>query len=398
VRLIDPGREVSALSVAVFTAAVFALLPISTDLYLPSLPGLRADLGISGAEAQLTLSVFVIGFGIAQLFWGPISDRFGRRPALLCGISLYALASIGCMLAPSIELLAAARFAQGLGACSGQVMARAIVRDLYEPAQGARIMAYMMLLFMLAPLFGPLIGGHLTVWFGWRANFTFLLAFSLAVLAATLVVLGETNRNRDPGATSVPQFFRNAGVIWRNRTFVGYTLCVTFSYCGVFTFLSASSFVFQDAFGVAPEEFGWWFMLAVSGNVLGAGMCSRLTQRFALAELQLAAGLLSALGGAAILALSLAGIAHPLAVMGPMFVFLMGHGITLPVALAAAIGPFPKVAGTASGLLGLTQLLTASIVGQVVLRTYDGTSRSLAIGVAVFGVSVLAGRLLLIRK
>lgn len=397
-KLIDQSRTPSDRSVAVFTAAIFALLPISTDLYLPSLPVMRGALGISGADAQLTLSMFVIGFGVAQLFWGPISDRYGRRPALIAGISIYMLASIACMLAPSIEYLVAARMLQGVGACSGQVMARAIVRDLYEPAQGARIMAYMMLIFMLAPLFGPLIGGHLTVWFGWRANFAFLLCFSACVFAATLALLGETNRNRDATATSVVRFAQNAGIIWRNRTFVGYTACVTFSYCGVFTFLSASAFVFEDAFKVPTEQFGWWFMLGVSGNLIGATLCSRLTQRFALADLQLLGGIFSATGGLVMLALSLAGIAHPLAVMGPMLVFLAGHGITLPVALAAAIGPFPKMAGTASGLLGLTQLLIASAVGQIVLRSYDGTSRSLATGVAVFGVAVLLGRVFLVRK
>ena len=397
-RLIDRAGAPSAFSVAAFTAAIFALLPISTDLYLPSLPGLRTDLGVTGAHAQLTLSVFIIGFGIAQLFWGPISDRFGRRPVLITGISIYALASIACMAAPSIEYLVAARFTQGVGACSGQVMARAIVRDLYEPAHGARIMAYMMLLFILAPMFGPLIGGHLTVWFGWRANFAFLLLFSLCVMAATWRFLGETNRSLDPSATSVRRLLANAQVIWTNRTFVGYTLCVTFSYCGVFTFLSAAPFVLQDSFRVPVEQFGWWFMLVVSGNVLGAAMCSRLTHRLPLADLQILAGTISATGGLAILILAWSGIAHPLAMIAPMFVYLIGHGITTPVSLAAAVGPFPAMAGTASGLLGLTQLLIASIVGQVVLRNYDGTSHSLAVGVGVFGVAVLLGRLLLIRK
>ena len=397
-RLIDPGRERSALAIAAFTAAVFALLPISTDLHLPALPGLRSDLGISGAEAQLTLSMFVIAFGIAQLFWGPISDRFGRRPALIAGISLYMLASIACMLSPSIEYLVAARFAQGIGACSGQVMARAIVRDLYEPGEGARIMAYMMLLFLLAPLFGPLIGGHLTVSFGWRANFAFLLLFSACVMAATWTLLGETNRNRDPAATSAVQFLGNAKVIWANRTFIGYTLCVTFSYCGVFTFLSAFPFVLKDVFNVPVEHFGWWFMAAVSGNVIGATLCSRLTRRFALADLQALAGVISATGGIAIFLLSGNGSTEPLALIGPMIVYLVGHGITTPICLAAAVGPFPTMAGTASGLLGLTQLLAASIVGQVVLRNYDGTTRALAMGVGIFGVAVLLGRVLLIRR
>lgn len=397
-RLIDPARERSALSIAAFTAAVFALLPVSTDLYLPSLPGLRQDLGVSGAEAQLTLSMFIVAFGIAQLFWGPISDRFGRRPALIAGISLYMLATVGCMFAPSIEYLVAARFAQGIGACSGQVMARAIVRDLYEPQEGARIMAYMMLLFLIGPLFGPLIGGYLTAWFGWRANFAFLLLFSACVMTATWTLLGETNRRRDPAATGVARFFANARTIWSNRTFIGYTLCVTFSYCGVFTFLSAFPFVLKDVFNVPVEQFGWWFMAAVSGNVIGATLCSRITRRFALADIQLLAGGIAATGGIAIVFFSGNGNPQPLALIGPMFVYLIGHGITTPVCLAAAVGPFPTMAGTASGLLGLTQLLVASVVGQVVLRNYDGTTRSLAFGVGVFGIAVLLSRILLIRR
>jgi DHA1 family bicyclomycin/chloramphenicol resistance-like MFS transporter len=397
-RLIDPQRERSALSVAAFTAAVFSLLPLSTDLYLPSLPGLRQDLGISGAEAQLTLSMFIVAFGIAQLFWGPVSDRFGRRPALIAGISLYMLATVACMFSPSIEYLVAARFAQGFGACSGQVMARAIIRDLYEPREGARILAYMMLLFLIGPLFGPLIGGHLTVWFGWRANFAFLLVFGVCVMAATWTLLGETNRDRDPVATSAARFLANARIIWSNRTFIGYTLCVTFSYCGVFTFLSAFPFVLKDVFNVPVEQFGWWFMAAVSGNVVGATLCSRLTHRLALADIQLLAGIISTAGGVAIVLFSGDGSPSPLGLIVPMIVYLIGHGITTPVCLAAAVGPFPTMAGTASGLLGVTQLLVASVVGQVVLRNYDGTTRSLAFGVGIFGVAVLLARLLLIRR
>jgi DHA1 family bicyclomycin/chloramphenicol resistance-like MFS transporter len=395
---IDPARPVSPLGVALFAAAIFALLPVSTDLYLPALPGLKRDLGASDAQSQLTLSAFVVGFGIAQLFYGPVSDRFGRRPALLGGVALYAGATLACLLAPSVEVLVAARFLQGMGACSGQVMARAVVRDLFEPADGARVMAHMTYLFGLVPFFAPLIGGHLTVAFGWRANFAFLLAFGLAILILVFALLGETNRRRDREATRIGRMIANAGIIWRSRTFAGYTLCVTFSYCGLFSYLSASPFVLVDDFGVEPQDFGWWFMLSVTGNICGALVCSRLARRVPLARLLGLSSSVTTAGGLLMLALAAGNVMHPLAVMGPMFIYLLGHGMTTPVCLAAAVGPFPGLAGTASALLGFTQLAVAAVAGQIVLRLHDGTALPLAVAVAVFGCTVLFTQRVLVRS
>lgn len=397
-RLIDHSANVSPVNVVVFTAAIFALLPISTDLYLPSLPGLRRDLGITDAQSQLTLSAFVIGFGFAQLLYGPLSDRFGRRVVLLGGIALYATASVACMLSPSVEALIAARALQGVGACSGQVMARAIIRDLYDPMQGARLLAYMTFLFALVPMFAPLIGGYLTVWFGWRANFAFLLGYGLLVFTATWIMLAETNRHLDPTATNPRRFFENSRTIWSNRTFAGYAFCITFSYCGLFAYLSASSFVLLDVLGVAPERYGLWFMLGVSGNVAGALLCSRLTRRFPLTVLLATGATIISLGGLSMIALSLADIAHPLAIMGPMAVYLFGNGIITPVCFAAAVGPFPKLAGTASALLGFTQLVVAAVAGQIVLRLYNGTTFPLAGAVAFFGCAVLVTEIVLVRR
>lgn len=397
-RVVGGSRATSPFTVAVFAAAIFALLPISTDLYLPALPALRHDFGISNAQSQLTLSAFIVGFGLAQLLYGPLSDRFGRRPALLAGIVLYAAASIGCIVAPSIQSLVASRFLQGIGACSGQVMARAIVRDLYPPEQGARVFAHMTFLFGLVPLFAPLIGGNLTVWFGWRAAFAFLLGFSLVVLALVWVMLAETNRNPDPAATNFRRLAANARTILRNPTFIGYSLCVTFSYCGLFAFLSASSFVMIDVLGVRPERFGLWFMIAVAGNMVGAVACSRLTHRLSLARLLAAAAALSFAGGLCMLVLAYAGLASPWAIILPMTLYLMGHGITTPVCFAAAVGPFPGMAGTASAVLGLMQLAVAAFVGQIVLQLHDGTTLPMAVAVAVFGCAVLVSEVLLVRK
>jgi DHA1 family bicyclomycin/chloramphenicol resistance-like MFS transporter len=301
------------------------------------------------------------------------------------------------MLAPSIEALVAARILQGIGACSAIVMGRAIVRDLFEPARGARALAQVFFLLGLAPMFGPLAGGYLTVWFGWRATFAVLLTAGVVLWLASWRLLHETNRHLDPTATDFLTLAANSGRIVTDGTFVGYAACFTFTYCGLFAFLSASAFVLIEVLGVPPERYGLWFMLAVAGNMSGAYICSRLTHRLSLARLLAVGATVSASGGLAMLALALGGVVHPLAIILPVTAYLFGHAFTSPVCMAAAVGPFPKMAGLASALLGFIQLATGAVSGQILMRFHDGTTRPLAVGVALFGCSVLAAYLLLVR-
>lgn len=317
---------------------------------------------------------------------------------LLAGLALFVAASVAAMLAPSIEALVAARFLQGAGACSATVMGRAIVRDLFDPARGARALAQVFLLLGVAPLFGPLAGGYLTVWFGWRGPFGLLLAVGVALWAASWRLLAETNRQPDPAATDLASLVRNARGIVANRTFVGYTACITFTYCGLFAFLSASAFVLIEVLGVPAERYGLWFMLAVVGNMTGAYACSRLTHRMGLQRLLGVGAVASAAGGLAMLALALGGVAHPLAIVAPVALYLFGHAFTSPVCMAAAVGPFPRTAGLASALLGFVQLATGAVSGQILMRLHDGTTRPLAAAVALFACGVLAAYLLLVRR
>ena len=205
-RLIGHASRPPGKALIVFIAGLFSLLAVASDLYLPALPALRRDLGASDAQAQLTLSALVVGFGVAQLAYGPFSDRFGRRPVLLAGLAVFILASIAAMLAPTIETLVGARFLQGVGACSGQVIGRAIVRDVYEPVRGARTLAQIFLVLGLAPLFGPLLGGYLAVWFGWRATFAFLVLCGIAVCGGELAASGRD----EPESRSVGHRSRDA--------------------------------------------------------------------------------------------------------------------------------------------------------------------------------------------
>ena len=389
-----PGRPL-----IVFAAAIFSLLALATDLYLPALPALRRDLGITDAAAQLTLSAFVVGFGLAQLAYGPLSDRYGRRPVLLGGLALFMAGSVAALVAPTIEWLVAARVLQGVGACSGPVIGRAIVRDLYDPVRGARTMAQIMMLLVLVPMFAPLVGGYLTSWLGWRSNFAFLLLCGLALWAVTYRLLAESSRYFDATATNLVQMARNARAVFGNPVFVAYAACFTLSYTIIFCYLSASAFVLIDTLGVPPERYGLWFMIPVAGNFAGSYVCSRLTRRVPLPDL-LGAGVgFGAVGGLLLFGLPAAGIAHPLAVVGPMMIYLFGHGFINPVCLAAAVGPFPRIAGTASALLGCTQLVIAALVIQLFMRRFfDGAPIQLGAAVALFACALAAAYWLLVRR
>lgn len=397
-RVIGRSGEQRTLVVVLFGAAIFSLLPVSTDLYLPALPAIRQAFADSGALAQLTLSAFVVGFGVAHLFMGPLSDRFGRRPALLGGLGIYVLASIGCALAPSLPALIAFRVLQGIGACGGSVMSRAIIRDLYEPARGAYVFSLITVAFTVVPLVSPLLGGTLTVWFGWRATFLCLLAFSAAVLVATWLLLGETNRHRDPTATSPLRLVQNYTHIAGNGDFRVYLLCCMFSYTGLFTYLSLSPFVLVEALGVPAQHYGWWFMIGVLGHTCGAVSCNRLVRFVPMARLLVLSASITCTGAASMLVLVLAGVAHPAVVMAPMFLYLFGHGITSPLCMTGAVGPFPRLAGTASALFGFIQSLVAATAGQIAMRVYDGTALSLSVAVVIAAACLLTTALWSARR
>jgi DHA1 family bicyclomycin/chloramphenicol resistance-like MFS transporter len=195
-------------AVTVLLTALVALGPLSTDLYLPSLPALTAYFGVGEAAGQLTLSAFLLGLAGGQIIYGPLSDRYGRRPVLLFGLALYAIASIVCVFAPSIQVLVIARFCQACGACVGPVLGRAVVRDVYGREGAARILSYLSAAIALAPAIGPIIGGFVETWFGWRANFIVLSLYGAAALALTFAILPETNTHPDTGWLSAVRMAR----------------------------------------------------------------------------------------------------------------------------------------------------------------------------------------------
>ena len=387
----------SPLLIALLSGLV-ALGPISTDLYLPSLPLLAATFAATAATAQLTLGVFLAGFAAAMLVYGPISDRFGRRPVVLGALTLYLIASIACALAPSIEALIFWRFVQSLGAAGGPVAARAVIRDLYEPKKAAQVLAYTTMAMALAPLVGPILGGVLTHWLGWQANFWVLAGAAAAILAATVIMLGETNRRPDPSATQVGRLLANYGDLMAHRSFVGYMLITGFVSSGLFIFIFSSAFVLIDGLGLSPQAFGFAFGAVVVGYIVGSFAAARLTPRLGIDRTIRLGIIVACLGGLLLLGLALTAPPAVTAVIGPYVLFMAGAGLILPNAFAGGIGPFPEKAGAASALIGFVQMGGGALAGTAMSHLADHTALPLAVALLLSCLGATAAFALLIER
>jgi DHA1 family bicyclomycin/chloramphenicol resistance-like MFS transporter len=374
------------------------LQPLSTDLYLASLPSLATVFDTPAATVQLTLSMFVIGFGGAQLVIGPLSDRYGRRPVLLAGLALYVVASLLCALAPGIGLLIAARFLQALGCCSAIIIARAIVRDAYAPDDSARVIARASTWLSLAPLLGPILGSYLQVGFGWRAAFVAHALLGAGLLAAVLARLPETNTHKNARATELAGLLANYRLVLGAREFWAHALPGALSYGAIFAFISGSSLLLIRVLQVPTAWFGYCFAFGVSGYLSGTIVCRRLLPHFGQAGTLRIGSALSLAAGALFLVAVGSGLAHWSLVVGAMFLTMGAHGINFPVAQSGSVTPFPQQAGTAAGLMGALSMAIAFGVGTAVGASYNGTLYPLAVIACTLGVCIFAAVRLLAAK
>lgn len=367
-------------------AGSLMLQPLSTDLYLASLPHLATDFGVTPAAVQQTLSLFVIGFGVAQLISGPLSDHYGRRPVLLWGLAIYIGASLACALAPTLELLILARFVQAIGCCTAAVIARAMVRDAYAPADGARMLAKASSLLALAPIFGPILGGYLQVAFGWRAAFVFHTLFGVVLMITTARLFRETNLHLNPDATRLGPLFATYRRIASADFFWAWMLPGALSYSAIFVFISGSSFVLINVLGVPTQYYGYCFAFGVTGYLAGTIICRRLLSRLGLPRAMMVGVSVSLVSGLLFAALVLSGIQHWSVVLLCQFLTMGAHGINFPCAQSGAVAPFPREAGAAAGLLGFFTMVAALVTGTWVGMSHDGTLVPLALTSATLGL------------
>ncbi|MBA1148017.1 multidrug effflux MFS transporter [Ectothiorhodospiraceae bacterium WFHF3C12] len=378
--------KLDSVTATVVIASLVALGPLATDMYLPALPAMGQALGAGAGEMQLTLSVYMAGFAVAQLVCGPLSDRYGRKPVMLGGLGLFAAASIGCALAETVETILLMRLLQALGGATGPVLGRAAVRDIHEPARAAVIMSYVAMIMAVAPALAPTFGGVLLSTFGWPALFVFLAGYAVLAGAVLALALPEPLSPHLRQSVRVSALLRSYRIVLSDSGFRVYSLTNALVFGGVFAFLSGASFVLIDSMGVSAAHFGYYFAFIVVGYVSGSFAASRLSQRLGVDRLVLLGAAASAVGGAVMAALAWSQVYAVAAVIVPQMVYMFGVGLVLPQAMAGALAPFPERAGTASALFGFLQMTIASAMGVCVGQLHDGTSRMMALVIAGTGL------------
>ncbi|HKP56780.1 MAG TPA: multidrug effflux MFS transporter [Polyangiales bacterium] len=355
-----------------------AFSAISTDMYLPSLPAISVELNAPVATVQLTLAAFMIGMGIGQLVYGPVSDRWGRRPPLLFGVSLYILASVGCVLARSIEALIAARFLQALGGAAGPVIARAIVRDTYSGKDIARVLSLMMLVMGVAPILAPLAGSAMLGLFGWRSIFVAFAVFGLVAWTLALIAIPRGRSLAQSG--TLPQ---SLGSLIADRGFVAAALTGSFGSSVLFAYLAGSSFVFIGVYHFTPQQFAVLFGLNAAGFIGASQLNRALLVRFPTHAIAIGAALVMCCAGGLLLSIvSIAGHSTFAAAFA-LFVCIGSIGMMVPNTTAIALHNHAARAGVASSVLGATQFAVAASVMSVVGVLHDGTARPMSAVIAI---------------
>lgn len=346
------------LLVGVVTVLVM-FAPMTIDMYLPALPTMAVDLGSDAETLRQTLSVYILGFGAAQIFYGPLSDAVGRRPALFAACALYAVASVACALAETASMLIFWRFIEALGAAGGPVVGRAVIRDFYARERAASMLAWVATVMAVAPVAAPALGGAVVTVFDWRAIFWILAGFGVAALLAVAFLLPESNAHRDRRALRPLAFFGNYRTLLVSRSFMGFGLGAVFLFNGLFAFFTQGPFVLVDQMGLTPVEFGLAFGAVSLPIILGAQYSARRVARIGLERICRAGTLLAAAAGLWVLFAWLAGWWTPLTLLGGVMVYFAAMGLAQPVLQAGAITPFPRFAGAASSLVGVGQYFAA---------------------------------------
>lgn len=371
----SPASDAAKISFVMFIVlgAIGALTPLAIDMYLPAMPAIAKDLGVSAGAVQITLTAYTAGFAIGQLLHGPLANSYGRRPVMLVGIALFAIASIVSATTNGIDALTYVRTAQGFAGAAAAVVIQAVVRDMYDREDFARAMSFVTLVITLAPLAAPMIGGHLAVWFGWRSIFWVLASFALVVIAMVLWKIPETlsAENRQP--LHFRSTIRNYVQLCRAGFAMGLIFSGAFSFAGMFAFLTAGSFVYIDLYGVSPSEFGYLFGLNIVAMIAMTSLNGRFVKkvgshamlRFGL-SIQLMAGF-----GLFISWLMNWGLWGTV----PFVVMFVGTISTIGSnSMALLLSRYPRMAGTASSLAGTLRFGTGSVIGAIVAAMPSGVA------------------------
>lgn len=348
--------------------AVTALGPLALNIFMPSMPGMQAVFNTDMATIQFTLSLYLFGVAISQLFMGPLSDRFGRRPVLLWGIVLFLLGTLLCAFAGTIGELIFGRVIQAVGGCAGLVLGRAIVRDTYGREESASMIGYITMAMVVAPMVAPTLGGLTDDLLGWQASFYLVFLVGVVVLAFTWRLLVETHFDRSVVAGPL-SMIRGFGSLLKDAAFAGYAINISFTTAVFFSFLAGAPFIMIEIMGRPPSEYGLYFLLNGAAYMTGNYLSGRLSKSVGTERMVFAGSVIALLGVALLTGFALSGAMNPIMLFGPVMLVGLANGLSLPNATAAAISIRPELAGTASGLTGFLQMMVGAlasfIVGQV---------------------------------
>jgi len=362
--IVSPGHPLTRwhrLELLVLLGLLQALAPVSIDLYLPAMPEMERVFGVDAAAIQVTMVTFLAGFAVGQLLYGPLTDRFGRKPPLYFCLGLFAVSSAACAIAPSVGMIAFLRLFQALGACGGSVISRAIVRDLFPPEQLRRVFSMLILVLGVSPILAPLFGSYLLLRFGWKAAFVTQGIVGLALLAGIHFRLRESLSFGEQRALSWDSVASGYMRLLRDRTFLGASFVCGFGAAGAFAYISSAPFVFMSLYHVPTAEFGWLFGSIAAGMVAASQINGRMSHHIPLWKVLRVANLTQLVAAAWLMVSVLEGIGGLAGVYFGVFVYVAAQGFVFPNGSAIAMMRHADIAGTASALLGTNQFLIASV-------------------------------------
>jgi DHA1 family bicyclomycin/chloramphenicol resistance-like MFS transporter len=360
-----------------------AVGPFAIDMYLPAMPTIAANLQASTAATQMTLMAFFIAFGACQIVYGPVSDMVGRKPPLYFGLTLFIVGSVGCALSPSIYWLIAFRFVQGVGGSSVVVIPRAIIRDLHTGIEATRLMSLMMLVFSVSPILAPLVGSALIVPFGWRAVFVAVTVTAGLGVVLVATCLPETRPPEKRIAAGIGTLLTGFGRLLRDGHFLGLIFIGGLGMSSFFTFLSSSSFVYIERFGLTPTEYSFAFSVNAIGFIGASQLAARLGTRFGMARVVSTAVASYAVFSAVDFALTMAGVDSLAVLIVLLFLSFASLGLVIPTTMVLALEEHGPIAGMAAALGGTLQMVTGALMIVVVSLTFDGTARPMVTTIAL---------------
>ena len=367
----------------VLLGALTAFAPLSIDMYLPALPALQQYFGSTEGEIQLTLASFFLGFALGQSLYGPVADRFGRKPPIYAGMCLYVISSTACALASSAHALIGFRLLQAIGACSGAVMSRAMVRDLFPVEETRRVYSALILVMGVSPLVAPLLGSYVLLWLGWKAIFLSVAAAGSLALVGVYFRVPETLP--EPQPLSMGYIFKTYGDLLKDRFFLGSAMATGFSSGGMFAYIAGAPFVFINLFGMRPDRFAWLFGLNAAAVVIGAQVNGRVLHGHPPERLMRNAAIVQAIAGAIIMIAGFTRAGGMLGIAVPLFLYMSAIGFVFPNAVAIALANHGRIAGMASALLGTLQFSMAAIAVLVLGAINSTTALPMSAAICVCG-------------